>query len=149
MIFKIEKLGYEELSSFLRLQAQDAFPDLKDEGRLKTFAEKWSVNADCSTCRDDEGNLIGMIAFYANRPEEAVVYIPHVYVRGEYRGNKVFSTMLRLIDTYAKKKNYLTMRLEVKKINEIAQIAYSHYGFVITGDATEDSYYMQYQISTT
>jgi len=41
MIFQIEKLGFEELSSFLRLQAQDTFPDLKDEGRLKTFAEKW------------------------------------------------------------------------------------------------------------
>ena len=146
MIIAIEQLELDELRSFLREQADDAFPDLKDEQRLNMLAEKWSNNAEFCTCRDDEAGLVGMIAFYANRPEEAVDYIPHVYVTRECRGQRVFTTMLHSVEKYVKKKGFHFIRLEVQKNNEIAQRAYLNHGFSFLGEATGNSLYMQYLI---
>lgn len=141
MNFQIEKLELEELKAFLHLQS-DAFPDFKSDKRLNMLAEKWLANAEFSVCRDDNRTIIGMIIFYANRPEEGEVYIPHVYVRAEYRRRRVFYSMLQLIDIYVRECGFRTIRLEVKKNNEIAMIAYSHYGF-IPMEYESDSYYMQ------
>lgn len=148
MEFSIEHLSFEELASFLRVQAEDAFPDLKDEQRLNSLAKKWSDNADFCTCRAAGGMLVGMIAFYANRPEDLIAYIPHVYVSAEYRGQRVFSSMLHLVETNVKEKGFRFLRLEVKKTNKIAQKVYLSYGFSIISDPSIDSYYMQYIIKT-
>lgn len=143
----IEPLLLEELQAFLREQAVDAFPDLKDEQRLVMLSEKWHSYAEFCTCRNDEGGLVGMIAFYANQPESGVVYIPHVYVSGAYRGQNLMSSMLNAIKAYVKKKGFMYMRLEVHKENERAQMAYIHYGFTLSGDNTDKSVFMQYKIS--
>lgn len=147
MKIAIEPLPLEELQFFLREQAEDAFPDLKDEQRLTMLSEKWHDYAEFCTCRNEEGSLVGMIAFYANQPESGVVYIPHVYVSGACRGQNLMSSMLDAIKEYVKGKGFMYMRLEVHKDNERAQRAYTHYGFSISGDASNNSVFMQYKIS--
>ena len=147
MKIAIEQLGIEELQAFLRDQAEDAFPDLKDEKRLAMLSEKWHSNAEICTCRNDKDQLEGMIAFYANQPENGTVYIPHVYVNSECRGKRLMSSMLDTIKKYTKDKGFVYMRLEVKKTNQKAQIAYEHYGFYPSGDTTDITIFMQYNIS--
>lgn len=147
MNISIEHLQLSELVKFLREQANDAFPGLKDEKRLNMLAEKWHKYAEFCTCRNETGQLVGMIAFYANQPSEGVVYIPHIYVSCEYRGRKVFTSMLRVIEKYVKDSEFRFIRLEVQKSNKNAQKAYSHYGFSYLGAASEESLYMQYNIA--
>lgn len=147
MKIAIEPLPLEELKAFLREQADDAFPDLKEEQRLVMLSEKWHAYAEFCTCRNEEGRLVGMIAFYANQPESGVVYIPHVYVSGNYRGQNLMSSMLNTIKEYVKGKGFMYMRLEVQKDNERAQRAYFHYGFSNSDEASEKSVFMQYKIS--
>lgn len=146
MNIAIEPLQLSELVAFLREQADDCFPDLKDEQRLNMLAEKWHRYAEFCLCRDDEGQLIGMIAFYVNQPENGVVYIPHVYVNRKCRGKKLMTSMLNSIKEYACDKGFQYMRLEVNKANRSAQIAYKHYGFSITGETSDKAFFMQYNI---
>lgn len=144
MNIAIEQLRLDELKAFLREQAEDAFPDLKDGKRLNMLAEKWFVNAEFCTCRNAEGDLVGMISFYANQPEGGMVYIPHVYVNGFYRGQNLMSSMFNIIKGYVKEKGtFRYMCLEVQKDNERAQKAYTHYGFCPSTDASDKSFYMQ------
>lgn len=149
MKITIEQLQLDELQSFLREQADDTFPDLKDEQRLAMLSEKWHSHAEFCTCRNDEGRLVGMIAFYANRPEEKVVYIPHVYVSGQFRGQQLMTSMLHIIEEYVQGKGFKYLRLEVKRNNEMAQRAYLHYGFsrLMEAEASDNSFFMQYSIS--
>jgi ribosomal protein S18 acetylase RimI-like enzyme len=142
MTFQIEQLGLEELSAFLCLQAEDSFPDLKDEERLKMLAEKWSKYAECSTCRTDEGLLVGMIAFYANGQGTDFAYIPHVYVSLEYRQQGLFGKMLRMMEAYVKQKGYTEIKLEVNNDNVIAKNSYLRQGFVENMIASEETIYM-------
>ena len=148
MIFQIEKLEPDELSDFLRLQAEDSFPDLKNEGRLKMLVEKWSSNAECSTCRDEKGNLIGMIAFYANGRGADFAYIPHVYVSPMYRLKGIFSNMLEMVVGHIKEKGLHEIRLEVDKQNKRAQQSYQCNGFDIIPSNNSDfhSIYMSKKI---
>ena len=142
MTFQIERLGLEELSAFLRLQAEDSFPDLKNEERLKMLAEKWSNNAECSTCRNDEGQLIGMIAFYANGQGAEFAYIPHVYVSPDYRQQGLFAKMLQMMETYVKQSGFDKIKLEVNDNNAIAKKSYLRQGFIVDEKAYERTIYM-------
>ena len=146
MTIAIEQLRIGELRSFLREQAYDAFPDLKDEERLNMLAEKWHSYAEFCTCRDDAHCLVGMIAFYANRPENGIVYIPHVYVKSKCRGKQLMTSMLDAIKEYANNKGFEYMRLEVQKDNKRAQKAYLYYGFDFEGEGSEKTVYLQYII---
>lgn len=146
MNFSIEPLQFDELQAFLRVQADDAFPDLKDEERLNMLAEKWHKYAKFCTCRDECGQLVGMIAFYANQPEKGIVYIPHVYVNSQHRGKKLMTSMLDTIKEYAINKGFQYMRLEVKQSNQRAQIAYMHYGFYSSDAASDESIFLQFNI---
>lgn len=142
MRIAIEQLQLFELQSFLREQAEDTFPDLKDEERLRVLSEKWHSHAEFCTCRNDDGRLVGMIAFYANQPEGGVVYIPHVYVRSTCRGQRIMTSMLQIVEENVKEKGFKSLRLEVHKSNEIAQRAYTHYGFSYCGEASDKSIFM-------
>ena len=142
MTFQIEQLGFEELCAFLRLQAEDSFPDLKDEERLKMLAEKWSSKAECSTCRTDDGHLVGMIAFYTNGQGADFAYVPHVYVSPDYRHKGLFAKMFQMMETYVKQKGFCKIKLEVNKENTTAKNAYSRMEFVEDAIAHDKTIYM-------
>ena len=146
MIIAIEYLQLEELKAFLREQADDAFPDLKDEQRLDMLAGKWAQNAEFCICRNEGSSLVGMIVFYANRPEGEVVYLPHVYVNGEYRGKRVMTSMINYIKDYVKGKGYKYLKLEVNKNNERAQNAYLHFGFLYSEVSSVETIFMRAKI---
>lgn len=143
MHFIIEHLRLYDLAAFLREQADDIFFELKDENRLNMLADKWSHYAEFCTCRDDNGHLVGMIVFYANRLEGQVAYIPHVYVKKEYRRKGIYGSLFRGMVGYVKQKGYNKIRLEVEKDNTIAIMTYCHYGFSIIGECKRYSYYME------
>lgn len=147
MNITIEQLPLEELQAFLREQANDAFPDLKDEQRLKMLSEKWYSQAEFCTCRDDNKQLVGMIAFYANQSELGAAFIPHVYISKEYRGTGFFRKMLQEVEEYVKLKGFSSIRLEVKNDNLRAQKAYSNNGFYVSSKASGNSLFMKYEIT--
>lgn len=146
MKIAIEHLNLDELKSFLREQAEDAFPDLKDAARLNMLAEKWHDFAEFCTCREDSGRLVGMIAFYANRQDCDVAYIPHVYISMKYRGTGTFTSMLNQVTNYVYENGFGHVRLEVHKDNIRAQKAYLNNGFQIDGNDSDKSIYMKYTI---
>lgn len=148
MNIAIEQLQLDELKAFLREQAEDAFPDLKDEQRLNMLAEKWATNAEFCVCRDEKNLLVGMIAFYDNQPESGIAYIPHVYVSIEYRRNGFFTSMLDIVSSYVKEKGFHEIRLEVDKQNKCAQHSYQSNGFIImcSSNSKGNSFYMRKQL---
>lgn len=141
----IEHLQLPELVAFLQIQADDAFPSLKDEIRLKTLAEKWRKYAEFCVCRDDDGQLIGMIAFYANNSVSKKAYITHVYISRDFRRNGVFKNMFFMVKDFVKSKGFDIIRLEVQNSNIGAVKTYQKAGFVFFDDDTGDvnSQYMQ------
>ncbi len=143
MNIAIEQLQLDELKAFLREQAEDAFPDLKDEQRLNMLAEKWATNAEFCTCRNDEGSLVGMIAFYANGKGADFAYIPHVYVSHNYRGKGVFKQMLLMVENTVRTRGFKEVRLEVHNDNKTAIRSYERTGFVRLGEAGKDSVFLK------
>ncbi len=143
MNIAIEQLKLDELKSYLRKQADDAFPDLKDAQRLNMLAEKWSENAEFCTCRNAEGDLAGMIAYYANRPESGVVFIPHIYVSPNYQGKGVFKRMLQMVENEIRRKGFQEIRLEVHNDNYVAFKSYERTGFVRFDAASNDSVFLK------
>lgn len=140
----MDQISLSELSDYLHFQAEDTFPALKDEQRLAMLAEKWYHHAEFCTCRDDSGQLVGMIAFYANQPETGIAYIPHIYVSPAYRGRGIFSQMFQKVVAYVKQKGYTSIKLEVSKDNMTAQKAYIKQGFQFLPEKNRGGYFIIY-----
>ena len=138
---QIEKIDYNELLCFMRQQAEDAFPFLKDEERLLAFSKKLHTHAEFCVCRDN-GKLVGMIAFYANGEGADFAYIPHVYVSPQCRQQGLFTRMLNIVTNYMKGKGFGEVRLEVDMKNDRAEISYLRNGFRKSEEATPFSIYM-------
>ncbi len=138
---KIESISLEELLIYMRFQANEAFPSLKDKTKLLAFATKLHENAEFCLCRDD-GKLVGMIAYYANGQGADFAYMPHVYVSPNYRKVGLFSRMLNTIEKYVQEKGFSEIRLEVEKENVIAQSVYLRNGFTQYKTASPNSMYM-------
>jgi ribosomal protein S18 acetylase RimI-like enzyme len=138
---QLEQISLEELTAYMRFQADESFPSLKAENKLQTFASKLHDNADFCVSRDN-GEMVGMIAYYANGQGADFAYIPHVYVSPEYRKMKLFATMLNRVELDVRQKGFTEIRLEVSKDNTIAQSAYSRNGFSPIEIESSDSIFM-------
>ena len=141
MEITIEQLLFDELLPYLRRQADEAFPSLKDGRRSRLLAKKWCESARFCTCRDVEGCLIGMIVYYANRPETGIAYISHVYINTGFRGKGLFSRLLLCVKADVMHNGFNQIQLEVQKDNIRAQHVYLKSGFQI-GEETDESYYL-------
>ena len=127
---QIESIALDELLHYMRFQADEAFPSLKDEVWLQTFTNKLHSNAKFCLCRDNN-EPIGMIAFYANGQGADFAYIPHVYVSPDYRQKGLFTRMLGAVASYVKERGFHEIRLEVDKQNKRALQSYQCNGFDI------------------
>ena len=138
---RIESLSYNELRAYMDYQANDSFPNLKDQSILNQFSKKLFDNAHFCICRDGE-TPIGMIAFYANGRGSDSAYIPHVYVSPEYRRQGLLSKMMHIVEEFSKEQGFSSIRLEVDFQNLSAQNAYARYGFQTEKKASPHSCYM-------
>lgn len=89
-VIKNERLDLKDVLDFFVLTTND-FPDFKEYNFLENRAKKISDLADFVTCRTLTGKLIGMIAFYMNRPP--LCYITHVSLLDGYKGLGLFKRM--------------------------------------------------------
>lgn len=140
----IEQLVIEELRAYLQVQAEDAFPSLRDNQRLQELSAKWKMYAEFCTCRDSCGRLEGLIVFYANRPDKEICYIPFVNVNNMYRRKGMFSRLIQQVKEYVLAKGFKCICLEVKKNNYRAILSYQKVGFDFFPTDTEgcDTYNM-------
>ena len=138
---QLEQISLEELTAYMRFQADESFPSLKAENKLHAFASKLHDNADFCVSRDN-GEMVGMIAYYANGQGADFAYISHVYVSPEYRKMNLFTTMFERVKLDVRHKGFTEIRLEVSKDNTIAQSAYSRNGFSPIEIESSDSIFM-------
>lgn len=137
----IESISFDELIDYMRLQAEESFPSLKNEEKLKGFAAKLHSHAEFCLCRDKD-KLAGMIAFYANGQGADFAYVPHVYVSPSYRRQGLFSLMLNTTIDYVRTKGFSEIRLEVENNNIPAKESYLRLGFSMEESASQHSTYM-------
>lgn len=138
-IIKIERLNLKDVLDFFILTAND-FPDFNDDHFLENRAKKMSDLADFVTCRTLTGNLIGMIAFYINRPP--LCYITHVSLLNGYKGRGLFRMMYNFLERKISLNGYTLVKLEVLKSNSIAINSYCNCGFKIVDNDADERFFM-------
>jgi glycosyltransferase involved in cell wall biosynthesis len=116
---QLSKPNYAELIDYMCFQVEDAFPLLRGEEKVKAFTTKLYKNAEFCISRD-KGELVGMIAYYANGKGADFAYIAQAYVSPYYRKKGLFSSMLSNVEEDLIEKGFHEIRLEVDKQNENA-----------------------------
>lgn len=138
-IIKIERLDLKDVLDFFILTTND-FPDFNDDHFVESRAKKVSNLADFVTCRTLTGNLIGMIAFYMNRPP--LCYITHVSLLNGYKGQGLFREMYNFLEEKISLNGYTLVKLEVLKKNISAINSYCNCGFKIVNNDSDKSFFM-------
>ena len=90
----------------------------------------------------DQGTPISIIAGYFNDRQEHMAYLSMLAVDESYRGKHLASSLLSAFEEYAFETGMDKIKLEVRKNNDIAQALYDKFGYIISGDASDSSYYM-------
>lgn len=90
----------------------------------------------------DLGLPISIIAGYFNDEQEHTAYLSMLAVNENYRGKHLASSLLAVFEEYALETGMDKIKLEVRKNNKKAQLLYDKFGYVISGDASDSSYYM-------
>ena len=122
-VIKNERLDLKDVLDFFVLTTND-FPDFKEYNFLENRAKKISDLADFVTCRTLTGKLIGMIAFYMNRPP--LCYITHV----------------SLLERRVSLNGCMLVKLEVLKNNIYAIKSYCNCGFKIVDNDSDKRFFM-------
>lgn len=125
---QIERPDYEELLDFVRFQINEAFPLLRGEARIKAFTDKLYSHAEFCFCRD-EGQVVGMIAYYANGRGANFAYLAQGYVSPSYRKAGLYTRMLNIVTNDVKNKGFHEIRLEVANQNDISKHCHLRNGF--------------------
>lgn len=138
------KVLFSELYAFFELTKSD-FMAFENKNFRKKYANKLSENASFIVCRNDSGDLIGMIAAYMNRAP--LSYITHVSVRSDYRRHGLFEAMYMFLEQEALLSGFREIKLEVRNHNVPAVRAYEKVGFRMLDAATENTSYMVKQLA--
>lgn len=142
-VIKNERLDLKKVLDFFVLTIND-FPDFKVDHFLENRAKKISDLADFVTCRTLTGELIGMIAFYMNRPP--LCYITHVSLLDGYKGLGLFKRMYIFLERRVSLNGCMLVKLEVSKDNISAINSYCNCGFKIVDNFSGDRFFMLKEI---
>lgn len=137
-----DKLTTEDLADLFR-KTQNDFPFLCEEKVRTDYAQKLAAHADFVVCRH-EGSAVGYIAMYTNQPP--LCYITMVSVLPGYKRCGISQALLLYMSQKALQSGCSYLRLEVKKANTPAIRAYEKFGFEMTGECTDTSFFMEKRI---
>ena len=135
---------FSELYAFFELTKSD-FMAFETENFRKEYVDKLSENASFIVCRNDSGDLIGMIAAYMNRAP--LCYVTHVSVQSDYRRYGLFDAMYMVLEQKAWLSGFREIKLEVRNHNIPAVKAYEKVGFQMLEAVTEETSYMMKQLN--
>ena len=138
-VIKNERLDLKDVLDFFVLTTND-LPDFKEYNFLENRAKKISDLADFVTCRTLTGKLIGMIAFYMNRPP--LCYITHVSLLDGYKGLGLFKRMYVFLERRVSLNGCMLVKLEVLKNNIYAIKSYCNCGFKIVDNDSDKRFFM-------
>ena len=92
---------------------------------------------------EEDGEIAGLAAIYANDEKTRGAYITLFGVREAWQRRSVGKKLLEACETLCRERGMERIRLEVTDSNEKAVRFYRRSGFVRTGPCEEDSSYME------
>lgn len=101
------------------------------------YSQKLANNAEFCVARDENNEIIGVIAFYCN--QLPVAYISHACIDKNHRGKKLIVKMLDCVQQYAQYNNFESLKVEVLNDNYPAIKAYENFGFSFISKASPKS----------
>lgn len=133
--FQLNKPNSSELKNFL------INTGFKNRIPLDEYINKVLKYADFITLLS--GNqIVGLSILYANRPEQNFAYITYIALYPNFRGKGLGKKLLLFSCSFAQKKGYSIMRLEVDKNNLTAYKLYVSSGF-LEYSMNQNSFYLE------
>ena len=117
------------LLKFLREVNGDFYPPLSQKTNLNLFAEKMLANAEFFYEQSDSGNIIGLVAIYANDWEKKYAYIHLVAVSSSYRRLGIANKLLLAALDYLASLGSKIQTVGIHTNNSVAVKLYQNIGF--------------------
>lgn len=139
MSYHIEKLSGIELTGYF-----DKVGIYPEKTILEERVRKLLDNAAFVTARNEQGYLVGIIAYYMNQPP--LCYLTHASTVAEYRRQGIATKMLERLEKETIMRGFSLLKLEVHKENAPALNTYLKFGFHISYESPNKNWYMEKNI---
>ncbi len=134
-INSFDELEIKRIYRFLLEISEDFVPPLQQKVDLKEYTSKLLNNAVIQTAVDKE-KIVGLIAFYCNKFDTKIAYIPIIGVDKNYRGKGIGNKLLKNAINHIKSKGFMEIEIKTWE-NSSAQNLYIKNGFEIENFAND------------
>lgn len=125
--------GIDECRKVL-LQFRSCLESLQEEGAIDFFARKFSNYAYVIVAENGLDESMGFIAYYANNIESKTAFVTMIATLPSYRGKHIGQSLLEYCKKDILTKGFVSVQLEVRKDNIVAQRFYRNNGFVVVDE---------------
>lgn len=141
---KVEKISDLEKIRLLVAEFEKLLIPTLSERKIdiEAYADKIFRNGCLYGAIDQNGECVGILAAYMNDQEKKTAYLTMLAVKSKCRGLKIGEKLLLAAEQDARMCNMKALSLEVRKCNVNALGFYKAHGYIVSGDASETSYYM-------
>lgn len=127
----------QAIGAHLRLCDADFVPPLSTRVVIDRYAEKLADKAERFEAWV-EGNLVGLVASYCDRPESGAAFVSSVSLLPARRGSGLGGKLMRDCCAYAAAAGFKRVELRVDTGNGPARLFYGRLGFRILGAEGDD-----------
>lgn len=128
IVYRHNSATSPEVRSHLLLCDKDFIPKLSERVALTAYSEKLVGHAERFEGWSN-GELIGLLAAYANDPNSEVAYISNVSVVSAWQGQRIAANLVERCISFLTKRGYNEIKLEVGAENTPALKLYKKWGF--------------------
>jgi ribosomal protein S18 acetylase RimI-like enzyme len=112
---KIKKVSVgkkSEISNFISEYDEEFTPSLSNRVNIQKYTSKL-LKRGKNYVYEIEGNIKGLISFYANNYDKKEAYLSIILVAKKYRKSRVADRMMQKMNEYCKKENFQSIKLEM------------------------------------
>lgn len=144
MKFVLDKIRQQDdLCEIFDCLSNDFFLPFEERNvEKKNWLKKMMTFGEVYAAYTSDGQLAGMMCFYCNDYEREEGYLTTLVIKTEYRRMGLATVMLHELESFCRRQNMKTIRLEVHKKNEAAMELYQKQGWRYQGEAKSDSVYL-------
>jgi ribosomal protein S18 acetylase RimI-like enzyme len=136
----------EEIKSLLS-RYFEFFPDIFQKvSSLEEYATKLADHAMVEVAKNDQGESVGLIAYYANDLVHRCTYVALIAVLPEYRSMNIGRELLESCVRSSRQEGMKFIGLDCFKDNQRAIAFYSNFGFSVKSSDSEAMFHFEYQI---
>lgn len=143
MIYTKNRASKRDIEEHFKNCPEDFLLSISKRINIKEYVEKIRISAETFEAWDEQNNLVGLIALYANKGVNSPAYITSVSVINRYQRKGISKILMSNVIDFLETTGFTKVILEVDSKNNAALKLYEMFQFIYKEDSSTKNIYLE------